>query len=96
MACPMRETCPSQQRRSSRVVYFDDENFLGQRRQRNINSLPAELRKLRPNVEATMREFSRRFENGKLKVRGQFKGQLFALPTAIVINFGRVYRYAGS
>lgn len=56
--CPMRESCPSQQRRSSRVVYFDDEDLLRQKRHRNITALPVELRKLRPNVEATMREFS--------------------------------------
>jgi hypothetical protein len=43
-----------------------------------------------------MREFSRRLEGGKLKVRGRFKAQLFALTTAIGINFGRVYRYARS
>ena len=92
--CPMRDSCPSQQRRSSRVVYFDDEDLLRQRRHRNITVLPAELRKLRPNVEATMREFSRRTEGGKLKVRGLFKAQLFALTSAIGINFGRVYRYA--
>jgi hypothetical protein len=55
-----------------------------------------ELRKLRPNVEATMREFSRRLENGKLKVRGLFKAQTFALATAMGINFGRVYRQARS
>jgi hypothetical protein len=92
--CPVRESCPSQQRRSSRVVYFDDEDLLRQKRHRNIMSLPVELRKLRPNVEATMREFSRRTECGKLKVRGLFKAQLSALTSAIGINFGRVYRYA--
>jgi Transposase DDE domain/Transposase domain (DUF772) len=93
-ACPMRDTCQSQQRRSGRVVFFDDEDFLRQRRQGNIRSLPLELRNLRPNVEATMREFSRRLENGKLKVRGLFKAQTFALATAMGINYGRVYRYA--
>jgi hypothetical protein len=76
------------------VVYFDDEDLLRLRRHRNITALPAELRKLRPNVEATMREFSRRTEGGKLKVRGLFKAQLFALSATIGINFGKVYRYA--
>ena len=92
--CPMQGSCPSLQRRSSRVVYFDDEDLLRQKRHRNIKALPAELRKLRANVEATMREFSRRTEGGKLKVRGLFKAQLFALTSAIGINFGRVYRHA--
>lgn len=94
--CPMRDRCPAQQQKSSRVIYFDEQDVLRQKRQRNISHLPHELRKLRPNVEATIREFSRRLEGGKLKVRGQFKAQLFALTTAIGINFGRVYRHAMS
>lgn len=92
--CPMSGSCPSQKRRSGRVIYFDDQDVLRQKRQRNIRALPEELRNLRPNVEATMREFSRRTEAGKLKVRGLFKAELFAVMTAIGINFGRVYRYA--
>ncbi|MFZ3110771.1 MAG: hypothetical protein WA234_08825, partial [Rectinemataceae bacterium] len=36
------------------------------------------------DVEATMREFSRRTEAGKLKARGLFKAELFAVMTAIV------------
>ena len=92
--CPMREVCPSKARKSFRVVYFDDQDVLRQKRQRNIQMLPVERRRLRANVEATMREFSRRTEGGKLKVRGLFKAQLFALTTAIGINFGRVYRFA--
>ena len=91
--CPLRENCPSQERRSSRVVYFDDQDVLRQQRHRNILTLAPELRNLRSNVEATMREFSRRLEGGKLKVRGHFKAQVFALTAAIGINFGRVYRY---
>ena len=93
-ACPMREACPSTGRRSCRVIYFDDEDALRQKRQRNIQNLPLERRGLRANVEATMREFSRRTENGKLRVRGLCRAQLFALTTAIGINFGRIYRYA--
>jgi hypothetical protein len=92
-ACPLRENCPSQERKVGRVIYFDEQDLLRQERHRNILALPPELRKLRPNVEATIREFSRRFEGRKLKVRGLFKAQLFALMTAIGINFGRVYRY---
>lgn len=90
--CPLRDACSSVERRSSRVIYFDDQDALRQKRQRNIQNLPIERRGLRANVEATMREFSRRTESGKLKVRGLFKAQLFALTTAIGINFGRVCR----
>ena len=93
-SCPMRDVCPSIVRKSCHVVYFDDQDVLRQKRQRNIQGLPVERRGLRANVEATMREFSRRTEGGKLKVRGIFKAQMFALTTAIGINFGRVYRHA--
>jgi len=92
--CPLRDQCPSVPRRSTRVIYFDDQDCLRQKRQRNILNVPPEKRTLRANVEATMREFSRRTEAGKLKVRGLFKAHTFALVTAIGINFGRVYRYS--
>lgn len=91
--CPMRDVCPSSVRKSCRVVYFDDQDVLRQKRQRNIQELPVDRRGLRANIEATMREFSRRTEGGKLKVRGLFKAHMFALTTAIGINFGRVYRF---
>jgi len=31
--------------------------------------------------------------NGKLKVRGLFKAQIFAYTVGIVVNFGMIYRY---
>lgn len=92
--CAIRDSCPSHKRKAGRVVYFGVEDALRQKRHRKIQSLPIELRKLRANVEATMREFSRRLEGKKLKVRGRFKAQLFGLTAAIGINFGRVYRYS--
>lgn len=92
-SCPMREACPTRPSGSGRALYFDDSDVLRQKRQRNIMNLPRELRKLRANVEATMREFSRRTEHGKLKVRSRFKASLFAVTAALGINFGRVYRF---
>jgi len=91
--CPMHESCHSIIQKSCRVIYFDDQDVLKQKRHRNILGLPVVLRKLRANVEATMREFSRKTEGGKLKVRGLFKAALFAQTAAIGINFGRVYRF---
>ena len=48
---------------------------------------------LRVNVEATVCEFKRKMNNGKLKVRGLFKTQIFAYTVGIVVNFGMIYRY---
>jgi len=52
-----------------------------------------ERRKSRANVEATMHEFSFRMTNGKLRVPGAFKAELFAYLTTIAINFGKIFRY---
>lgn len=59
-------------------------------------NIPKERRKIRPNVEATMKEFKTRTRNGKIKVRGIFKTNLFAFNVGIAINFGRIYRYMAS
>ena len=62
----------------------------------DLNALPPERQKLRPNIEATVFEFGRRMPRGKLKVRGYFKTCLFAFITGIAINFGRIVRYLGT
>lgn len=60
----------------------------------HIESLPPERRKLRSNVEATVKEFTKPLNHkGNLKVRGLFKTMLYAYSMAIAINFGRVYRH---
>lgn len=63
------------------------------KRNRNINNIPKERQKIRPNVEALMKEFKTKTQAGKLKVRGLFKTSLFAYNMGIAINFGRIYRY---
>jgi len=55
--CPFSEACPAKQQSEKRVYYFDRSDYLLGRRNRNIKSLPPERRKLRPNVEATVKEF---------------------------------------
>ena len=91
--CPMRDICTATVRKSGRVLYFDSQDALRHARHRNIRLIPVPMRMLRANVEATMREFSRRLENGKLKVRGGAKARLFGYFAAIGINYGRIYRH---
>lgn len=95
--CPLNESCPAKQQQSDkRVYYFDRSDYLLGKRNRNIKSLPPERQKLRPNVEATVREFTKPFNHkGKLRVRGLFKTMIYAHAMAISINFGRVWRYLG-
>lgn len=94
-ACSDAENCPSiKQKNGNRVYYFTIENVRQQKRNNAIKNLPPELKNIRPNVEATMKEFTKRFNHkGKLNVRGKFKTTLFALTMSIGINFGRIYRY---
>ncbi len=89
--CPLKNDCPAY--RNKRRFYFKHEDYLQNKRNRTIKNIPAERRKIRPNVEATMKEIKSRTNAGKLKVRGLFKTKLFALNVGIAINFGRIYRY---
>jgi hypothetical protein len=94
--CPLNERCPAKQQSNKRVYYFDRSDYLLGKRNRNIKSLPPERQKLRPNVEATVKEFTKPFNHkGKLRVRGLFKTMIYAHAMAISINFGRVWRYLG-
>ena len=68
-------------------------DYLKNTRNNNIHKIPKERQKLRPNVEATIKEFKRKTQAGKLKVRGIFKASLFAFAMGISINFGRIYRF---
>ena len=92
--CSLAVRCCAKEQRNGRVYYFDRADYLQGKRNRNIKSLPPERRKLRPNVEATVKEFTKPLNHkGKLKVRGKFKTMLYAFSMGIAINFGRVWRY---
>jgi hypothetical protein len=91
--CKLKDQC-SIYKQNGRF-YFTREDYLKNRRNRNIDKIPLERRKIRPNVEATIREFTLRAPGNKLKVRGKFKASLFAFAVAIGVNFGRIYRYIG-
>jgi len=89
--CPLKEKCGIFKNKGK--YYFTHADYLLSKRNGNIKKIPWEHRKIRPNVEATMKEFKTRTPGGKLKVRGIFKTSLFAFSVGIAINFGRIYRY---
>ncbi|MFH1615032.1 MAG: transposase, partial [Planctomycetota bacterium] len=92
--CSLSKHCPAKEQNNKRTYYFDRSDYLVGRRNRNIKSLPPERRKLRPNIEATVKEFTKPFNHkGKLRVRGLFKTMVYAHAMAISINFGRLWRY---
>jgi hypothetical protein len=90
--CALRPTCPTIKRKHDRVLYFTHDYHLALKRQKVIDSLPEERKKLRSNVEATVNEFVHRMPRKKLKVRGAFKTSVFAFSVAMGVNFGRIFR----
>ena len=88
--CPLKEECSIF--KLNGIFYFTHSDYLKNTRNNNIYKIPKERRKIRPNVEATIKEFKGKTQAGKLKVRGIFKASLFAFAMGISINFGRIYR----
>jgi len=83
-----------QNKKGDRLIYFTEENAEANKRNNNIYNIPEDRRKIRANVEATIKEFVINFTHtGKLKVRTKFKTSLMAIATSAGINFGRIYRY---
>ena len=91
--CSLAASCPTIQQQDQRVSYFSHDDYLRNKRHREIELIPPERRTLRSNVEATVREFKRRMPDGTLKVTGTFKTRVYAVLNAIGINFGRIFRF---
>jgi hypothetical protein len=92
--CEHAQNCPAIVQNNYRVFYFTDDMAQMQKRIHAIESLPLERRRLRPNIEATVKEYTIAFNHkGKLRIRGRFKTMLFAFAMSIGINFGRIFRY---
>ncbi len=91
--CPLAKACSTIPQKQGRIHYFSHEDYLRSKRHQAILNIPVDRRKIRPNVEATVREFRRRMPDHKLKVRGKYKTRRFAVLMAIGINFGRIVRF---
>lgn len=92
--CSYNETCNTKEQKNCRVYYFDKKNIAQQKRKKNLHNLPEDRQTIRPNVEATMKEFTKAFNHkGKLKTRGKFKAMIFAFAMGVGINFGRIFRH---
>ena len=91
--CPLQDQCKIKKMKTQRVYYFTKETVLAHTRVRHIEKLPPERQKIRPNVEATVKEFTRGYNHtGKLNVRGKFKAMLYVFTAGIGINLGRIHR----
>ncbi len=85
--CPLKGDC--QIFKHNEKYYFTHEDYLLNKRNLNITSIPIENRNIRPNVQATMKKFKVKASGGKIKVRGLFKTSLFASTLGIGVNFWR-------
>jgi hypothetical protein len=92
-SCQFADKCPTIKGKSNRRLYFTHDDYLRNKRNRNLREIPPDRRNLRQNVEATVHEFTCRMNGHKLKVRTAFKASLFAFSVAIGVNFGRIFRY---
>jgi hypothetical protein len=91
--CPHAGSCPAVELKSSRTFYFSHADYLACRRRNALEEIPPERRKIRANVEATVKEFYKPLNHkGKLPYRGRFRTELYAFSMAIAINFGREWR----
>lgn len=90
-SCPLKDECNIYKNKGR--FYFTHEDYLKNKRNNRIHNIPYKRRKIRPNVEATIKEIKSKTSGGKLKVRGLFKTEMFAFSVGIAINFGRIYRY---
>ena len=93
--CPYASICSAKEMKSKplRVWYFNRSDYFVYQRRKSVGNIPKGRRKLRNNVEATMKDFKQDYFYGKLRTRGRFKTELFAYMMGIGINFGRIYRY---
>jgi hypothetical protein len=93
--CPHRESCPttSPQHARTRTFYFEESWAKSSVRSRNIDKIPESRRKLRANVESTVRSCHRnRGPTGKLRIRGLIRTRIEMVCNAIAVNFNRIAR----
>jgi hypothetical protein len=91
--CPFADQCPSRVGKTARRWYFSAEDAARRKRWRRWEALPDERKRLRPNVEATVRQMQGAMVGGKLTVRGAFKTHCYGLLRAMAVNLGRIARY---
>jgi hypothetical protein len=94
-SCPHCENCPATnpQHGRTRTLYFEESWAKSSVRSRNIDKIPESRRKLRANVESTVRSCHRnRGPTGKLRIRGLIRTRIEMVCNAIAVNFNRIVR----
>ena len=92
-SCPFLRKCSTKEhkKKNLRSRYYEYVDFLRIKRRERAKKVPKERKKLRANVEASVRQMKRGIKNGKLRVRGFIQAQTYAFFTAISVNFKRIH-----
>lgn len=96
--CPYQHKCiakPAGGKRTEKkhIWYFNEMKILSHQRLHNIYKIPEERRKLRANVEATIKEVKRGIKNGKSRLRGLVRNRFYLTLTSISVNLTRIHKY---
>jgi hypothetical protein len=96
--CPYQNKCLARpvggkRKEKKRIWYFSEIKILSHQRSQNIYKIPEERRKLRSNVEATIKEAKRGIKNGKSRLRGLIKNSFYLTLTSISVNLTRIHKY---
>lgn len=99
--CPFKDQCNTiiagiKSRRPTRYSTFYERTTLSHTRFNNIETLPESRKKLRANVEATVKEEKRGMKNNKLRIRSLLKVKYYLIWTSIAINLIRITRLCSS
>lgn len=98
LLCPLNDKCNSRImgvkiKRPKRIWYFYQRKIRLHKRLQNINLIPESRRKLRANVEATVKEVKRGVKNGKVRIRGHRRIMFYLSMTSIAVNLTRIHKY---
>lgn len=87
--CKLKEMGGKRSQRR-RAYYFGEKQLLISERRTRSKNVPEQKKKLRANVEATVKEMKRGMKNGKVRIRQWRRISNHVILTAIAINFTRI------
>lgn len=95
--CPHSEVCKTKNKRrkknkDKRLWVFYEPKMIAHQRIQNIYKIPEERRKIRANVEATIKEAKRGLKNGKSRARGLVRNMFYMTLTSIAVNLTRIHK----
>ena len=94
--CKLKDICATKKfkgKKGTRSWYFTEEKIRLHKRKDNYHSIPEERKKIRANVEATVKEAKRGIKNGKVRLRGMERIRIYMSMTSLAINMIRIHKF---